>query len=498
MDYCCYLSACWTFDTETSVNIFGETAKVIPLLDLSCLKNRTYAVLGLGRSGLSAVKALSKAGGSVFCWDDKPVEESLKNEVATWGAHFMPYKDWPWASLEGLLMSPGIPHQYPRPHPCVQWAKEEDIPLTSDLDLLHEAYPYACHIGITGTNGKTTTTSFIESIISAAGISYQTGGNIGTGVCELSSLSALNSIYLQEVSSYQLDISRHLSFKIAVCLNIAPDHIVRHGSFENYAHAKEKIFEGLAPGGTAFIGVDDLQGQNIYKRLTDQQKEKTKGHFNIIPFSGERPLEDGMYISGNGLWDHTGKSPFKVMNIPQGFFLSRPQNAQNIVAAYGVSKVLGIPTETFLKSFKSFKGFPHRQEQIRQINDITFINDSKATNVAAAQKALDAFPAIFWIAGGREKGEDLLPLTHHLQNVQKAYLYGEAAESLQEILSSKIQTLTFKTLEECINEAFREASRQKSSPSTILLSPSFESFDQFKGFEDRGNFFKAHVQSLPH
>ena len=411
-------------------------------------------VLGMGRTGTAATEALRLGGTTVLPWDDNNHSDQMQHPAT-----------YDWTQIAALVLSPGIPTT----HPLVQKAISEKADIISDIDLLYMSHPNAKYVGITGTNGKTTTTSLLGHILKTSGSRHQVGGNIGTPVLAMQPL-VKDEICVLEMSSYQLDISHHVLFDVAVLLNISPDHLERHGGMDRYIKAKQKIFQQANQ--LAIVGLDDPHCREIFAALECDK----------IGISSCQRIEGGIYIQNNNLVDDA----FESHKIIADLTTIGIQNWQNMTAAYAAARHLGLQTKSIIDSLSTFRTPPHRQEVVAKINDITYVNDSKATNVAATKFALANYNDIFWILGGRSKGDDLEELIPHLSRVKHAFLIGDAAPQLASCLDGHVPCTISKTLE----VAFSAANAMAKNHSTILLSPACASFDQFKNFEHRGDTFR--------
>ena len=435
-----------------------------PIRALTAYTNRIVFVVGLGKSGMSAAHALKAGGASVHCWDDG---EAARNKAAAEGFTLTdPSKSLLLAAAEALILAPGIPLTHPAPHPSVVAAKAAGVPMLGDIELLYRAEPDATYIGITGTNGKSTTTALIGHMLTRAGVDVAVGGNLGTAALTLPKAS----VYVLEMSSYQLDLTVSPMFDIAVLLNITPDHLDRHGGMDGYIQAKERILRPHDDDSTAIIGTDTPETAEIANRLL------TDGR-NIVRIAKDsRPVAD--------LID-SGACPA----------LAGDHNKQNAAAAYAVGRALGLDEETILDGIRSFPGLAHRQERIATLDGIVYINDSKATNADAAARALSAFDGIYWIAGGREKDGGYADLDPYLPHVRHAFLIGEAMANMAAWIAQRVPVTLSGTLADAVAAAHTAATKDGSG--TVLLSPACASFDQYPNFEIRGDAFRDLVLALP-
>jgi UDP-N-acetylmuramoylalanine--D-glutamate ligase len=456
------------------------------MIDLSRLpSDRRYAVLGLGRSGRGTVQALRAAKLPVWAWDDD-AETVTRLRAEKWPIANLAYQDL--GKAECLVLSPGIPHTYPVPHPLACRAQQAGCPIVGDGELFARAHPEARCIGITGTNGKSTTTALIGHILQAAGTPCAVGGNLGTPVLLLEPLPG-DGLYVLEMSSYQLELTPSLAFAVAVLLNITPDHLDRHGGMNGYIAAKRLIFRG--EGAVAVVGVDDAHCRSIAEDLAEA------GQRRLIPVSAEGPVHGGVYVENGTLFDALADGdPVPVLAMAETTSLPGPHNAQNAAAAYAAARVLGLDAETIAAAIRSFPGLPHRQELVAVVDGVAFVNDSKATNADAAAKALACYDTIYWIAGGRPKEGGLSGLEAYLPRIRHAFLIGEAAAGFAHALESTVAVTISETLERAVPAAAAAAAASGEPRPVVLLSPACASFDQFANFEARGDTFRALVEGL--
>ncbi len=446
------------------------------MLDLPFVRNKTYAVFALGITGISVSQALIAAGAKVIAWDE---QESVREEAVTAG---LTLADLATADLKGidtLVLSPGIATQYPKPHPIVARFKDAGIPIASDIELLLQAQPNAKTIAITGTNGKSTTTALVAHILNQCGKKNAVGGNLGQAALTLPPMNS-DGTYVLELSSYQLDLLPSFNFDVAVLLNITPDHLDRHNGIDGYIAAKGRIFEGAK---TSIIGIDDAASSKLAGTLPG----------TVISISAMQKFDAGISVS-DGMLYVEGKNVAQIDNI---ITLPGAHNAQNIAAAYAACHASGLQSEAIIAAIRSFPGLSHRQELVDTIDDIRFINDSKATNIGAVQKALVCYDPIYWIAGGRAKTSDYSALDGYLKPVRHAFLIGEAANDMATWLDKQGVTYTIdETLDRAVKHAAVMAKEEDLDHAVVLLSPACSSFDQFPNFEKRGELFRNAVRAL--
>jgi UDP-N-acetylmuramoylalanine--D-glutamate ligase len=445
------------------------------LIKAQTYKGKTIGVFGLARTGVAAVEALMASGADVRAWDDNP-DRNAAVSFDTCNLHNVDFEE-----LDALLLAPGVPFTHPEPHGLVKKAKQTGVEIISDFDVFEGGrhdLPQHQTVAITGTNGKSTTTALIAHMVNECGQSVVMGGNIGTGVLALDPLPA-GGVYVFEMSSFQLDITSKFKPDISVFLNISPDHLDRHGDMVAYAYAKGRIFDIQDETGKAVISVDD----QISEDFAVQYAKRT------LPFSVKSHLDYGVYAQNSMLYDCLGECEV-IYDLGGAKALVGEHNHQNAVAAYAVGKLLGFDGAAIIEAFNSFPGLEHRQEIVANIAGVMFVNDSKGTNPDAAARALDAFDNIHWIAGGRAKGEMGTTLTCHIAGVKRAYLIGESAQEIADLLGEKIPYSIFNSLKSAVDAAKYEAV----AGDVVLLSPACTAFDQFDSFVERGNVFRSIVK----
>jgi UDP-N-acetylmuramoylalanine--D-glutamate ligase len=441
-------------------------------------------VIGLGKTGVCVARYFIEHQIPFLAWDDSP---ALQEKIQLMGGAIVDPNKAPWPIIEVLILSPGIPTTFPTPHIAVQKAKQYDIPYMGDVEYWYQriqnlGYRY---VGITGTNGKSTTHNMVDNILSAANIPHFSGGNSGVPVMESPKLS-VGAIINLEMSSYQLDILDTMSFDAGVILNITPDHLDRHGSMEHYISSKQTQIERVKVGGLKVIGIDCEYSAQAYDSLV------RSGHVDIIPISANQILSDGVYTIGDQVISAEEDKTIILGQIPEN--LPGAHNAQNVMAALLVCRYLGVSVKDFFKLLPKYSGLDHRQERVLETLTAVFINDSKATNADATLPALKTYSNIYWIVGGIAKEEGVVPLLHHLQNVEKIFLIGDSSKRFQEELKGIKQTVI---VANTLNEVLRlisEDLKYIDHKVTVLLSPACASQDQFQNFEHRGRVFKELVQ----
>lgn len=420
---------------------------------------KRYAVLGLARSGAATVDALLASGAEVLAHDDDrarvtalPKHENLFIDDFT---------DWQAFELDGLVLSPGIPRNR---LPLVAVATELGIPIIGDIELFAQAraeLPPHKVVGITGTNGKSTTTALVHHMLQTAGVPSLMAGNIGLPILSRDPLPE-GGVYVLELSSYQIDLTQSLDCDVAVLLNITPDHLDRYRDFEDYAAAKARLFTMQAREHRAIISIADTPSALIARALSAKGEQLIK----IAPG----------FCMDQSRWPR----------------LQGPHNAQNALAAINVAEALGVPNPAIDRALESFAGLPHRMELVGERNGVRFVNDSKATNAESAAPALAAFDRIHWILGGQAKSASLAAAAKNFGNVVHAYTIGDAADTFAAALAGQVPVTVSGTLD----AALRAAVGNAEPGDTVLLSPAAASFDQFRDFEDRGETFRRLVTAL--
>jgi UDP-N-acetylmuramoylalanine--D-glutamate ligase len=454
------------------------------VLPVPSMHDKTVAVLGLGRSGLSVCRTLAESGARIWAWDDA---YERRADAAAAGRPIVDLGLCNWARVDRLVLSPGIPHKYPRPHRLVRRARAAGVEIVGDVELLAENQPKRRIVGVTGTNGKSTTTALIGALLQGAGIGVQVGGNIGLPVLDLLP-KPCDDIYVLELSSYQLELTEHLACAVAVILNLTPDHLDRHGGMEGYVQAKKRIFRNQGASDWAVIGVDDAYGQALVSELASTRR--------VLPVAVGRTLEHGVYVIDGHLHDALEGPGREVADLGPITSLRGAHNWQNAAAAYGAVRVLGVAPEAAAEGLARFAGLAHRMEQVGVVDGVRYVNDSKATNPEAAARALASFDRIYWIAGGRPKEGGLEPVLPWLDRVCHAYLIGEAASRFAEEMAGRVPCSRCGDLATAFDQATEAARHDAGNDAVVLLTPACASFDQFADFEARGEAFRALVAGI--
>ncbi|MDE0878406.1 MAG: UDP-N-acetylmuramoyl-L-alanine--D-glutamate ligase [Sphingomonas bacterium] len=422
-------------------------------------RGKRYAVLGLARSGLASVRALAAAGAHVVAWDNAADARAKAEGIDGVIVHDPETLDL--AGAAGVVVSPGVPLNT---HPLAATARAAGVPLIGDIELFAEAradLPPHRVVGITGTNGKSTTTALVHHILKTAGVPTLMGGNIGLPILGQEPL-AEGGVYVLELSSYQLDLTQTLDCDVAVLLNITPDHLDRYAGFDAYAASKARLFAMQAADHDAVIGIGDAPSAAIARRLSARGEHLTK------------------------------ISPGVCMDQSRWPSLQGPHNAQNALAAIAVCKALGLDESAIDRGLESFTGLPHRMERVREVAGVAYVDDSKATNPESTAPAIGAFDRVHWIVGGRAKGDDLDACKPYFDRIVRAYTIGEAGPRFADLLGAVMPVERCETLAVAVARAADAAKPGE----TVLLSPACASFDQFRDYEERGAAFRRAVEAL--
>ncbi|NBV54686.1 MAG: UDP-N-acetylmuramoyl-L-alanine--D-glutamate ligase [Proteobacteria bacterium] len=438
-------------------------------------KDKAVLVYGLAGSGRAVVEKLAEAGMRLLVWDDKLAEmpEALRGlERVFW----VPPAEIEWRDVQVLIKTPGVPME----SDLVRAAQAAKVPVMGEIDLFwrREKASGATFIGVTGTNGKSTTTALIAHILKSAGKQVLAGGNLGVPAMYLGELES-GGFYVLELSSYQLEIMQEMALDGAVFLNLTPDHLARHKTMESYRAAKQRIFDLAKPDATKVLGVDQL--------LLREIAAGTGAITVSVGGEAEVMVRDG------AVW-REGKQVLKLGDFVD---LPGPHNAQNLACAFALLVPRWCSVAEFVAGAKSYRALPHRLEQVGAVEGIRFINDSKATNGDSAVYALQSYPAIYWICGGQPKTDGLGACVEHLGAVRAAFTIGEAGEDFAATLQKRgVAAFVSGTMERAVVEAFAAAKSDVGKGPVVLLSPACASFDQFRNFEHRGDVFANCVRGL--
>ena len=433
-------------------------------------KDKRYAVLGLARSGLAAVETLLASGAQVTAWDSR--EEP--RHVLEGRAELADPATIDLTGFAAVVVSPGVPLNR---HPIAEHAASFGVPVIGDIELFAQARDYLpAHrvVGITGTNGKSTTTALVHHLLQSAAVPARMGGNIGLPILSQKPLPE-GGVYVLELSSYQIDLTRSLECEVAALLNITPDHLDRYADFAAYAASKQRLFAMQRPDQHAVFGMGDAETAGI---ANHELARRAAQYVHVV--------------TGGDL----------VAMQPDWPSLQGPHNLQNAAVAVAIVSALGLTEPQWRPALRTFRGLPHRMERVAEVNEVLFINDSKATNPASAAPALAAFPPlvtpygpkkrIHWILGGLPKGDNLDECAPYFGNIAAAYTIGDAGPLFAEILAPHMPVRR----SEMMGEAIRQAIEAAGPGDIVMLSPACASFDQFRDYEARGENFRQIVEAL--
>jgi UDP-N-acetylmuramoylalanine--D-glutamate ligase len=448
------------------------------------LKNKRVLVVGLGKSGLSAAMFLRGQGARVTVSDTRSAVALEKEIPALLDAGIMVESGGhgllTFRRQDLIVISPGVPMDTPEVKQVVAFG----LPVIGELELASR-YLQGRVVAITGSNGKTTTTTLVGKIFADAGRPTLVGGNIGLPVIDLVAKSTAETVSVLEVSSFQLETVEEFHPWIAVMLNITPDHLDRHGSFENYVAAKERIFAQQDANDFLVLNADD--------RVTQMCAGRTKSE--VFWFSGTKAVRRGAFVrDGVIVWvakeGGVTEPVMPVAEIP----LKGAHNVENVLAAVCTARLAKIPAESVRASVAGFRAVEHRLEFVRKFNEVEYYNDSKATNVDAAMKAVASFPGgIHLILGGKDKDSDYATMSDLLRKrVKVVYTVGSAAEKIERQLHGVVKMVSAQTIETAVAEAAKAAA----PGDVVLLSPACSSFDQFENYEHRGRVFRQSAMEL--
>ncbi|HKL04805.1 MAG TPA: UDP-N-acetylmuramoyl-L-alanine--D-glutamate ligase [Roseovarius sp.] len=463
------------------------------MIEVQGVAGQRIAVLGLGRSGLSAARALRAGGAQVLAWDDNPAAR----EVAL--SEGFEVQDLSGASvfddIAALIVSPGIPHLYPQPNKIVANALDAGVPVDNDIGLFFRSLAVAEWanydqppkvIAVTGSNGKSTTSALIAHVLEEVGRDVQLAGNIGRGVLDIDPPGD-GGVVVLELSSYQTELARALTPDVAVFTNLTPDHLDRHAGLGGYFAAKRRLFAEGGPD-RAVIGVDEAEGLFLAGQLAEGRSDD-----RVIRVSANRKLSGpgwSVFARKGFLSEYRKGKQAGSIDLRHIKGLPGAHNHQNACAAYAAVRTLGLAPKVIERAFHTFGGLPHRSQLIGEKDSVSFVNDSKATNVDSALKALMAFENVRWICGGLAKEGGLSALAPGFAHVTKAYVIGrDAAEFALHLEGLEVAVCT--TMEHAVAQAMADAKPGE----TVLLAPAAASFDQYDNFEKRGEDFIRQVKS---
>ncbi len=453
---------------------------------------RRFLVVGLGRSGRAACRSLRASGASVLAWDESENARRLASQDGIELAdpcNYAGIKD-----LEAVVVSPGVPHLYPEPSPSIVPALDVGVPLDNDIGLFFAAIRARAKgadckpvqvIAVTGSNGKSTTSALIHHVFRASGRASTLAGNIGAPVLDL---PCDEGVVVLEVSSYQAELARCLDPDVAVFVNFSPDHLDRHGGRGGYLAAKMRLFEGPSLK-KAVVGVDEVEGRVLASRIAGSH-----GHFTVTRIlKPEAACSDGLAVAvrGQKLVEYLDSTPVYEFDLSDCASLRGQHNLQNAASAYAACRSVGMMAEEISAAIPSFPGLAHRMQALGSIQNIDFVNDSKATNPESAARALGCFKRIRWIAGGLGKEGGVASLASSVDDVIKVYLIGSSSDEFAE----QLQPLAHEVCGD-LSQAVRQAFKEAEPGDTVLLSPAAASFDQYDDFEQRGEHFAKEVEAL--
>jgi UDP-N-acetylmuramoylalanine--D-glutamate ligase len=417
-------------------------------------RGKHYAVLGLARSGIATLRTLVASGAQVTAWDSRDEARLLAGD----GVVLADPMEIDLAGFDGVIVSPGVPLNS---HPIAQKCRDAGVPVIGDIELFamaRDSLPVHKVVGITGTNGKSTTTALLHHVLQAAGVPSLMGGNIGLPILSREPLPQ-GGVYVLELSSYQIDLTYTLDCDVAILTNVTPDHLDRYDSFLDYAASKERLFHMQHADKVSVIAVDDDPCRMIASRI----------HHRLKRVSADDIADQSRWPSLQG-----------------------PHNAQNTATVIAACEALGLSAEQIEAGLCSYPGLAHRMERIGEFGGVLYVNDSKATNATSTAPALAAYPAIHWILGGLAKTHDLDACVPHFGNARAAYTYGRDGPMLAEILRPHMIVSESETLEQSVAKAYAAAQ----TGDTVILSPACASQDQFRDFEERGECFRSAVLAL--
>ncbi len=431
-----------------------------PIITSPSFAGKRYAVLGLARSGLASVATLLASGAEVTAWDGR---EDARDALAGERATIADPLAIDLTGFDGVVVSPGVPLNR---HPIAAHAGAAGVPIIGDIELFAQArasLPPHKVVAITGTNGKSTTTTLVHHICREAGLPTEMGGNIGLPILGQPPLPE-GGVYVLELSSYQIDLTYGLDADIAAFINLSPDHLDRYDGYEGYAASKARLFAMQRDGQFAVFGCSDDDTRRIAAEVAARRP------------AGDVAVVDPAALTGQAEWPS----------------LQGPHNLQNAAIAVAIAERLGIAESVWRAALASFVGLPHRMERVGEAKGVLFINDSKATNPASTAPALGAWPRVHWILGGLPKGDDLDACAPYFSHVVQAYTIGEAGPRFAEILEPLMPVQR----SEMLGDAVRQAMDAAQPGDVIMLSPACASFDQFRDFEARGDSFRQIVTAL--
>ena len=427
------------------------------MFTLQKYQNKNIAIYGMGITGCSVAETFKKLKTKVFCWDDnKKIRKKIKNLKFTTSKFWLKKN-----KIDNIVVSPGIDINKCK---IKNYLKKNSNKIITDLDLFFELNKNALIISITGTNGKSTTCKIIEKILKTANYNVETAGNIGNPILSLNRRKK-DRIIILEVSSYQLQYSKLFRSRHAAILNISTDHLERHKNIKNYIKIKSKIFFAQKSSDYSYINLTNKYS-SVVKSIFKKKKMKSK--LTLI---------------------NKSKCSLILKKIDNKYFKSK-SNIENLSFAYDIAKNLKIKDKVIIEAVNKFKGLPHRQEIVFSNKNILCINDSKATSFDACLQSLSNYNKIYWIVGGLPKAQDSFSLSNIKKKIVKAYIIGEHTKFFIKQIRKHTPYVISKNLKNAVNDVYKDIKIKKNLKNTILFSPAAASFDQFRNFEIRGNYFK--------
>jgi UDP-N-acetylmuramoylalanine--D-glutamate ligase len=454
--------------------------------------DRHVALFGLGGSGLATARALRLGGARVSAWDDSDKARAI---AAAQAIECVDLTLADWSQFAALILAPGVPLTHPRPHWTVEQARAQGIEIIGDIELFcrerQRRAAAAPFIAITGTNGKSTTTALIGHLLTGSGKDVALGGNLGTPILALPP-PADERYHVIECSSFQIELAPSLRPTLGLMLNVSPDHLDRHGTVQHYAALKERLVQGADK---ALIGIDDAFGQAMGDR--NGWRSYHRQDQRNWPVSVERHLDWGVFVEAQKIILAAVEGDARKLADLAGISTLRGRhNAQNAAFAAATADLLGLEPRLLQQLLRSFPGLAHRMEEVARLGRVIFVNDSKATNADAAEKALLSFDHIFWILGGKAKEGGIEPLRPHFEKIEKAYLIGAAQNDFAHMLTGAVAFERCGTLDVAVAKAGVDALLSRADEPVVLLSPACASYDQFSNFEVRGDQFRALVHAF--
>lgn len=448
---------------------------------------KDVALFGLGGSGLATALSLREGGATVSVWDDS---ETARAKAQANGFQPVDLVAADWTKFSSFVLAPGVPLTHPKPHWTVGRASAAGVEIIGDIEIFcrerRARAPNSEFVAITGTNGKSTTTALTAHLFRSFGRKVEMGGNIGVPVLSLTTLEN-DIVYVVEMSSFQIDLAPSLDPSVGVLLNITPDHLDRHGTLEHYAAVKERL---VAAADRAVIGADDHLCREIAERRFAAGKPTTM--ISVV----HSTLADGVVAEGSQISRRTGGKSAPVADLAGIGSLRGAHNAQNVCAAVGALGERARDGSRLQAGLASFPGLAHRMEEVGRRGAVLFVNDSKATNADAAEKALLSFTDIHWIIGGVQKEGGVEPLRPLFGRVAKAYLIGKSSDDFAGTLDGALLYERCETLDRAVAAAAQDAAASKAAQPVVLLSPACASYDQYSNFEQRGDAFRSLVQQI--